>query len=63
MMDHGAATVSLQMGGYVRIIFFFNTVYTGVVSGKPPKFCGLGIQLMTTLAPLSWYPDRVLSLH
>ena len=35
----------------------------GGVSGKPPKFCGLAIWLMTTSVPQSWRPDRVLSLH
>ncbi|HHX9835419.1 TPA: hypothetical protein ACVTE5_005040 [Salmonella enterica subsp. enterica] len=39
------------------------TSEAGVVSGKPPKFCGLAIRLMTTSVPQSWRPDRVLSLH
>lgn len=35
----------------------------GVVSGKPPKFCGIALRLMTTSVPQSWRPDQVLSLH
>ncbi|VTR53359.1 Transposase IS66 family [Serratia fonticola] len=40
--------------------YLYRAVDTGVVSGNPPKFCGLA---MTTSTPQSWRPDRALSLH